>query len=55
MLQYESAVSGAVTDNVTFGVECDPSKVLGGPLFFCAGQGLLPVNEDPKNYFLGKA
>jgi hypothetical protein len=52
MIQYHGGVSGRMTDNLTHGVECDPSKSSGS-----AGKYIrtgLPLNQDLKTYDLGK-
>lgn len=53
MMEYESAVSCRVTDNCTFGVECDPAKGGLGPVLYVAPNGNVPVGEDVKTYYLG--
>jgi hypothetical protein len=52
MIQYHGGVSGRMTDNLTHGVECDPSKNAGSPQKYV--RTFIPVNQDLKSYDLGK-
>lgn len=54
MMEYESSVSAKVTENIAFGVECDPSKnALGGPLYV-APNLIIPAGEDVKTYIVSR-
>jgi hypothetical protein len=52
MIQYHGGVSGRMTDNLTHGVECEPSKNAGSPQKYV--RTFIPVNQDLKSYDLGK-
>jgi len=51
MENYDYAVSGKVTDSLTMGVECDPSKRNFEQLFVRTGG--VPTNADAKTYDVG--
>lgn len=52
MMQYDGAVSSRVCDNITFGIECDPSKNAMGGILYTPPYGQTPPGEDPKTYNL---
>jgi len=52
MIQYHGGVSGRMTDNLTHGVECDPSKNAGSAQKYI--RTFIPTGQDLKTYDLGK-
>jgi len=54
LLQYVGSKDVKISQDLAFGVECDPKQNGLGPILYVAVNGSVPVGEDPKTYFLGQ-
>jgi hypothetical protein len=55
MMEYESSLSARITDTITFGIECDPTKNgMSAILYITPGNTpQVPLGQDPKTFYLG--
>jgi len=54
MLTYVGAKDVKISQDLAFGVECDPKQNGLGPILYVAINGSIPPGEDPKTYCLGQ-
>ena len=52
MMEYAGAVSVKISNDLQFGIECNPQKRGGNAIEYIAPNGTAPINEDAKSYML---
>lgn len=52
MMEYAGATSVKISEDLQFGIECNPNKSANNPIEYVAPNGVAPVGEDAKSYMI---